>query len=91
MVETTPLLPQANNPPHDHPIFLRVCHAPWPFIGQKTLIAVRGLLAVYMTAVLALDFVFEIVYAKRGRLLVFFISNVSYTIQITYYWITFVS
>ena len=53
--------------------------------------AVRGFLAVYMTTVLALDVVFEIVYAGRGRLLPFFISNVSYAIQIVYYWITFVS
>jgi len=91
MAETTPLLPQANNPPHDHPIFLRVCHSPWLFLGQKSLIGVRGFLAIYMTTVLALDLVFEIVYAKRGRLLLFFISDLSYVIQIIYYWITFVS
>lgn len=51
---------------------------------------VRGLLAAYMTAVLALDLTFEIVYAGRGRLFPFFVSNVSYVIQIIYYWISFV-
>lgn len=90
MADTEPLLPKANMPPHDHPIFLRVCHSPWLFLGQKSLMIVRGLLAVYMTTVLALDLTFEIVFAGRGRLFLFFIGNVSYLIQIIYYWITFV-
>ncbi len=90
MSDTQPLLPKANVSPHDHPILLRVCHSPWLFLGQKSLMIVRGLLAVYMTTVLALDLTFEIVYAGRGRLSPFFVSNVSYVIQIIYYWISFV-
>lgn len=90
MADTEALLPKANTPPKDHPIFLRVCHSPWLFLGQKSLMIARGLLAIYMTIVLALDLNFEIVHAGRGRLFPFFIGNVCYVVQVIYYWITFV-
>ena len=31
------------------PIFLRVVHAPWGFINQTTLVAIRGLILTYLT------------------------------------------
>ncbi|KAK1774903.1 hypothetical protein QBC45DRAFT_336532 [Copromyces sp. CBS 386.78] len=42
-------LPRPNGLVQDHPIFLRVCHAPWGFINQTTLVAIRGLILIYLT------------------------------------------
>lgn len=89
MAETTPLLPHANRPPHDHPIFLRVCHSPWRFITQKGLFAVRLTLAVYLTMALALSIYYECKFADRtAKLFPFYASTVSLVIQMYYYWIT---
>ncbi|MCJ1301192.1 hypothetical protein MMC08_003991 [Hypocenomyce scalaris] len=89
MPESTPLLPKVNRPPHEHPIFHRVCHSPWLFINQRSLLALRGFLAIYMSVILVLELSFEIFQRERGRYFVFLISNFSYAIQTTYYWITF--
>ena len=91
MPESTPLLPKVNRPPHEHPIFHRVCHSPWLFINQRSLLALRGFLAIYMSVMLVLELSFEIFQRESGRYFVFLISNFSYAIQTTYYWITFVS
>ncbi|EGO59271.1 hypothetical protein NEUTE1DRAFT_40570 [Neurospora tetrasperma FGSC 2508] len=42
-------LPRPNGVVQDHPIFLRVCHAPWGFINQTTLVVLRGLILIYLT------------------------------------------
>ncbi len=86
--EVAPLLPRPDRPPHDHPIFLRVCHSPWRFISQKTLLCIRSAIAVYLTAVFALSLFYEIAFAKRGKLFAFSAGNVSFAIQIAYYWIS---
>ena len=53
--EIAPLLPRPYLPPHDHPIFLRVCHSQWRFLNQKALSIVRIAIAVYLTTILALS------------------------------------
>ena len=90
IAETTPLLPRANKPPCDLPIFLRVCHSPWPFISQRTLLAVRAVIASFLTIVFILDILYRINYTQRGQQFAFEASNVSLLIQILYYWITMV-
>ncbi|KAL9127767.1 MAG: hypothetical protein Q9217_003425 [Psora testacea] len=87
MAETAPLLPQANRPPHDHPIFLRVCHSAWPFLGQAKLLTTRSMIAAYLTVVLALSLYWEVKYAT-GKQWVFEASNISLMVQVIYYWIT---
>ena len=84
MIETTPLLPQASRPCPDLSIFPRVCHSPWPFLGQKTLLAIRAIFASFLSIVLAL----EIKCTRRGEQLAFEASIVSLVIQIFYYWTT---
>lgn len=91
IAEIASLLPRVERPPHDHPIFLSICHSPWHFLNQRSLALVRGFLALYMTTVIALSLYVEISYAKRGPLFVFGADNVSYFFQVVYYWISFVS
>ena len=88
MAETTPLLPKASRPCHDLPIFLLVCHSPWLFLSQKTLLAVRAIIASFLSIVLALDMIYRIRYTRRGKQLAFEPSIVSLVIQILYYWTT---
>jgi len=89
MAETTPLLSHASRPPHDHSIFLRVCHSPWAFLTQKGLLFVRMILAVYLTTALALSIYYECKYAQRSASLYpYYASTVSLVIQMVYYWIT---
>ena len=90
--ETAPLLPLPNRPSsHDHPIFLRVCHSPWPFLNQKTLFCVRIVIAFYLTTILGLSVWYEIAYAQRGKLWGFDPGNVGLVVQGVYYWISAVS
>lgn len=88
MPETTPLLPRSNRPPHEHPIFLRVCHSPWYFIGQRSLLLLRSLTAIYLTAILGIALDFEINTKKIGDLFAFNASHISFVVQVVYYWIT---
>ena len=90
MAETTPLLPRANRPPRDLPIFLGVCHSPWLSISQKALLAVRAIVAAFLSIVLTLDILYEINDNHTGKQSAFKVSNVSLAIQILYYWITMV-
>lgn len=87
----TPLLPRTKSPPHAHLIFYRLCHSSWSSINQRVLIETRGFLAIYMTAILALELASEILNRERGRDFIFLLSNFSYAIQTAYYWMTFVS
>ncbi|KAK0743675.1 hypothetical protein B0T18DRAFT_490343 [Schizothecium vesticola] len=55
---TTPLippeertLPTHNGQVQDYPIFLRVCHSPWRFISQGSLVFTRAFILVYLTVV----------------------------------------
>ncbi len=87
MAETAPLLPQLNHVPRDHLIFLCVCHSPWPFLHQTGLLIVRGALAVYLTAVLALSVVKDCE-GPYARFLAFDARYLSFATQVIYYWIT---
>lgn len=87
MAETTPLLPR-NTLSHDVPIFLCVCHSPWPFLTQKTLVAVRAIISAYLSVVFALDMFYVFTFAQRGKQFAFEASSISLTIQIVYYWMT---
>lgn len=87
MAETAPLLRQIHHVPHDSPIFLCVCHSPWPFLRQKGLLIVRGTLAVYLTVVLVLCVVKDCK-GSYARFPAFDARNVSFAIQAIYYWIT---
>lgn len=91
MSETNPLLPQSEDLPDDPSIFLRVCHSPWVFISDRSLVIVRGLISCYLTAIFAADVDFEVIDAKRGKLFFFMMGTGSLSIQIAYYWVTFVS
>lgn len=88
MPETTPLLPRSNRPPHEHPIFLRVCHSPWYFIGQRSLLLLRSLTAIYLTAILGIALDIEINTKKIGDLFAFNANHISFVVQVVYYWIT---
>ena len=88
MAETTPLLPRPNRSPHDLQIFLRVCHSPWLFINQGALLAIRAIIAAFLTVAFTLDIFYGINDTRRGKQLAFEASNISLVIQIFYYWIT---
>ena len=88
IAETTPLLPRAHAPPYHLPIFLPVCHSPWPFIGQRALLAVRAVIASFLTIVFTLDMLYRIKHTQREQQFAFEASSVSLLIQILYYWIT---
>lgn len=90
MAETTPLLSRPNRSAYDLPISLSVRHSPWPFINQRALLAVRAIIASYLTVVFALDISYGADDTRRGQQLAFEASNVSLLIQIFYYWITMV-
>ncbi|KAK1836568.1 hypothetical protein QBC39DRAFT_378112 [Podospora conica] len=60
---TTPLippeertLPTHNGQVQDYSIFLRVCHSPWRFISQGTLVFTRAFILVYLTVVAGMLF-----------------------------------
>ena len=88
IAETTPLLPRAHEPPYHLPIFLRVCRSPWPFISQRALLAVRAVIASFLTIIFTLDILYRINYTQRGQQFAFEASNIGLLIQTLYYWIT---
>ncbi|KAK4651970.1 hypothetical protein QC762_607200 [Podospora pseudocomata] len=51
LLSTRQGLPVANSSltVQDHPIFLRVCHSPWPWVSQSCLVYLRGLIFCYLT------------------------------------------
>lgn len=101
MSERSPLLPRA--PAHkrsDHSMFLRVCHSPHRFIGQRTLQALRGLISVYMIGAFAakMYYDYEIVHhfgndvgaVNHGWRAVFELSNLSWLLLTMYEAVAFV-
>ena len=90
--ESAPLLPRTNPPaPHEHPIFLRFCHSQWDWIGQKSLLALRGLFLVWTTAAflteLALDTKHDYI-GHRAKMFAWFPEHVCLGIQMAFYWLT---
>lgn len=60
----------------------------WPFLTQKTLVAVRAAISGYLSVVFALAMFHGVSFSQRGKQFAFEASNISLTIQIVYYWIT---
>ncbi|CAJ2512693.1 Uu.00g008120.m01.CDS01 [Anthostomella pinea] len=61
--DMTPLLPRPTpNPPQadSHPIYLRACHSPWKSINQKALLAIRTIVAGYLTAVMVVSLIYKL-------------------------------
>ena len=90
MAERALLLPQAHQTGHDPPIFVRVCHSPWPFLNQRSLALVRTILALYSAVILAFSVGREWKDPTRGNLLFFDARILSFAVQTMYYWITMV-
>ena len=88
MLERTPLLPYADRSLHELPIFMRMCHSPWNFFDQKCLILVRGIITLYMTAVLALGVIHRWTTSSTGYMFVFDARYISFFVQVAFYWIT---
>ena len=92
--ETAPLLPQSQPPaskPHEHQIFLRICHATWSCVGTKTLLASRFTIAAYMISTLATALKEEVDSERDARLFPFNAGVISYTFQTVYFMIATVS
>jgi hypothetical protein len=73
------------------PIFLRICHSPWMSIGQKVLVALRGITFAYLVMSFFMIFDYEIDRNEHGWLTVFEFSNIAYFLQLLYQGIAFVS
>jgi hypothetical protein len=75
------------------PIFLRVCHSPWPGISQTALTYLRGLVVVYLTAlgVMLLDFKLSREDDHNEWRIIFNFSTVSFVFLWFYHMIAFVS
>ncbi|MCJ1444026.1 MAG: hypothetical protein MMC23_004526 [Stictis urceolatum] len=91
--ESSPLLPriedQTLSVPHEHPIFLRVAHSPWTFVGQKTLLTSRLISMVYTTVVWAATLHRDIKSdGDNAKLFPFKADNISLTLQAIYFWVT---
>lgn len=93
MSENTPLLPTSTGASgsHEHPIFLRVCHSPWTFIGQKSLMASRAAIFTYLTTVWIATLNRDMTEQDDAKLFPFYAGHISFTIQLIYYAITSVS
>ena len=90
-MERAPLLPQADQSYQESLIFEQVCHSPWRFLTQSTLVFIRGILAVYTTAVLALSLLHDLQLPTHGQLFAFDARNLSFLGQTSYFWITAVT
>ena len=82
------LTPNAN---HRQPIFLRLCHSPWSFIGQKALVGLRGLTAAYVLFSFFAVIYYDITRNQSGLLTLFKYSSVEYFLQVIYQLLAFVS
>ncbi|TVY16801.1 hypothetical protein LARI1_G004512 [Lachnellula arida] len=85
MSSSTALLPK--NKKDEHPIFLRVCHSPWMNIGQKALVGLRGLTAIYMAVSLSMIINYDVGVNKHGWSTVFEPPNIAYFTLTLYQWI----
>jgi len=88
MSSSTPVLP-TNRQKGDHPIFSRVCHSPWASIGQKSLVFLRGFVALYQFIAIFLVLDFELKYLQRDWIVVFEFPNIVLLVQVIYTLIAF--
>lgn len=87
IAETAFLFHQTTSPFCEPPIFLCLCHSPWGFLSQKRLLLVRGTLAVYLAAVLALQISREC-HGSHAQMFAFDARNIVWAMQVIYYLIT---
>ncbi|RKF76778.1 hypothetical protein GcM1_224022 [Golovinomyces cichoracearum] len=71
MSSSTPLLPKKTNKGYDQSIFLRICHSPWKFLEQRTVIGLRGLIVIYLLISLIINIYLEVSHSKSGWLAFF--------------------
>ncbi|KAK3989346.1 hypothetical protein QBC44DRAFT_350600 [Cladorrhinum sp. PSN332] len=67
--ERTPLIDRSGLPVpigssqvQDHPIFLRACHSPWPWLSQSALVYIRGLIFTYLSGLAVMLLIYKIKY-----------------------------
>ncbi|TVY32883.1 hypothetical protein LSUB1_G006696 [Lachnellula subtilissima] len=84
MSSSTALLPK--NKRDEHPIFLRVCHSPWTSIGQKTLVGLRGVTAIYLAVSFISIINYDIKSNNHGWSTVFEPPNIAYFMLTLYQW-----
>lgn len=90
--QTLPLIPKpAKKDREELPIFLRACHSPWPFITQRRLSTIRGLLFTYMLTVLILTVDFDRRHMRHRWLVPFELGVVSWVLQVGWLAVAFVS
>ena len=87
MADRAPLLPRTDSP-YESSIFVSVCHSRWHFLGQRSLLLLRGVLAVYLSAILVLCVVREHASSSSEHLYFFDGRYLSFALQVVYYWIT---
>ena len=91
LIESAPLLSQGSGLINDLPIPFSLCHSPWPCLGQKRLIAIRGTVVVYLLGVLCLGILHGCKCHENGNDLFFDARYIILLCQIAFYWITTVS
>ncbi|KAK4170075.1 hypothetical protein QBC43DRAFT_198532 [Cladorrhinum sp. PSN259] len=90
-------LPQPNGSSQvqDHPIFLRACHSPWPWLSQSALVYIRGLIFAYLSGLAAMLLVYKIKYeygeeeGKTAWCTLFEFATVAYVLLWLYHFIVF--
>ncbi|KAK4189435.1 hypothetical protein QBC35DRAFT_545788 [Podospora australis] len=88
-------LPLPNSSAQDHPIFLRACHSPWPFVSQTALVYLRGVVFSYLTALagMLLWYKFKYEYPKDEKTswaILFGFATFAYVLLWLYHLVTFV-
>ncbi|TQS35031.1 hypothetical protein Golomagni_04560 [Golovinomyces magnicellulatus] len=66
MSSSTPLLPKQKKKEQDQSIFLRICHSPWKFLEQRTVIGLRGLIVFYLLISFITNICLEVSHSKSG-------------------------
>ncbi|KAG0649618.1 hypothetical protein D0Z07_4049 [Hyphodiscus hymeniophilus] len=89
MSSSTALLPDQKRG-DQHPIFLRVCHSPWLFIGQKMLVMIRGVTTTYLLVSFLMVLQYDLRINQHGWLTAFELPNVVYMLQIIYNMLAFI-
>lgn len=88
-MSTTSLLPKPVKNLDAHPIFLRICHSPWPEVSQYILVFLRGLFAAYLFISCYFIYKYETT-ESDGEVMPFKFSNVTYFLQLFYESLAFI-
>ena len=91
IAERTPLLPHVDQSNQESLIFVQVCHSSWRALSQKTIVFIRGIIALYATTIVALSILLDVLLPACGSSFAFDARSLSFLIQTAYYWITAVN